>query len=54
MLKLVRQLATDNKRAIVMVTHDLRDCEAIADSHHAIENSRLVAKRVQQNSTGFS
>jgi len=54
MLKLVRQLATDNKRAIVMVTHDLRDCEAIADSHHAIENGRLVAKRVQQNSTGFS
>jgi len=50
MLKLVRQLATDNKRAIVMVTHDLRDCEAIADSHHAIENGRLVAKRVQQNS----
>ena len=45
MLTLVRQLATDKQRTIVMVTHDLRDCEAIADSHYAIENGRLIAKQ---------
>ena len=41
MLALVRQLATEQQRAIVMVTHDLRDCEAVADSHYVIEAGHL-------------
>jgi len=47
MLHLIRELATDKQRAIIMVTHDLRDCEAIADSHYAIENGKLIKKQVQ-------
>lgn len=41
MLSLVRQLATTEQCAIVMVTHDLRDCDAIADAHFEIESARL-------------
>lgn len=41
MLSLVRDLATENARAVIMVTHDLRDCEAIADSHYEINQGRL-------------
>lgn len=41
MLTLIRQLATDKARAVIMVTHDLRDCEAIGDSHYVIENGQL-------------
>ena len=48
MLTLVRQLASNNERAIVMVTHDLRDCEAIADSHHKIEDGRLFINSTHQ------
>lgn len=47
MLNLISKLATDKQRAIIMVTHDLRDCEAIADSHYAIENGTLINKPVQ-------
>ena len=47
MLTLVRQLATNTERAIVMVTHDLRDCEAIADSHHVIDDGQLLVKPVR-------
>ncbi len=41
MLHLVRTLATEKARAVIMVTHDLRDCEAIADSHYEIEHGQL-------------
>ena len=41
MLQLVRTLATEKARAVIMVTHDLRDCEAIADSHYEIEHGQL-------------
>ncbi len=45
MLALVRHLATEQQRAILMVTHDLRDCEAIADSHYVIETGQLHLKK---------
>jgi len=55
MLTLVRELATNKQRTIVMVTHDLRDCEAIADSHHAIEDGQLIVKTIRQaNSADLS
>lgn len=41
MLQLVRTLATEKARAVIMVTHDLRDCAAIADSHYEIEHGQL-------------
>lgn len=41
MLTLVRSLATEQQRAIIMVTHDLRDADAIADNHFVIENQQL-------------
>lgn len=41
MLQLVRNLATENSRTIVMVTHDLRDCEAIADSRYEVDSGEL-------------
>ena len=42
MLTLVRELATKQQCAMVLVTHDLRDCEAIADKHYVLENGRIV------------
>lgn len=41
MLQLIKNLAIEKDRAILMVTHDLRDCEAVADSHYVIENRRI-------------
>lgn len=41
MLTLIRKLATEKQRAIVMVTHDLRDCSAVADQHYIIEKGSL-------------
>jgi len=46
MLSLVRRLATEKARAVIMVTHDLRDCDAIADSHYAIEDGQLHQRPV--------
>ena len=47
MLELVSTLATEKARAVIMVTHDLRDCEAIADSHHVVENGLLNEQSVR-------
>ncbi|MGI9483770.1 MAG: thiamine ABC transporter ATP-binding protein [Hyphomicrobiales bacterium] len=41
MLELVRKIADEHLRAIVMVTHDVRDCEAIADKHYLLFEGRL-------------
>jgi len=41
MLSLVQQLATTERCAIVLVTHDLRDCEAVADTHYVLEDGQL-------------
>ena len=42
MLKLVKKIASEHDRAIVMVTHDERDCEVIATRHYRLENGGLV------------
>lgn len=47
MLLLVRNLATENARAVMMVTHDLRDCASIADSHYEVEQGQLQQRTVQ-------
>jgi len=41
MLSSVRLLASDQNRAIIMVTHDLRDCRAVANSHYVVEEGQL-------------
>lgn len=41
MLSLVRTLANDKQCAILMVTHDLRDCNAIADKVFVTEDGTL-------------
>ena len=41
MLLLVQQLATVEQCAIVLVTHDLRDCESVADKHYDLKDRRL-------------
>jgi len=42
MLELVREIVSDNNLAALMVTHDARDCERIADRQYKIENDRTV------------
>ncbi len=46
MLSLIRTLTTKSARAVIMVTHDLRDCEAIADSHYVIEQGTLHGQSI--------
>lgn len=41
MLALTRALADDDQRTVLMVTHDLRDCEAIADVHYDLSSGSL-------------
>jgi len=41
MLLLVQQLATVEQCAIVLVTHDLRDCESVADKHYDLRDRQL-------------
>ncbi len=41
MLSLIKQLATFERCAIILVTHDLRDCDTVADSHLIIESGQL-------------
>ena len=41
MLSLVQQLATKELCAIVLVTHDLRDCEAVSDTHYVLDGGQL-------------
>jgi len=41
MLSLMRSLANDKQCAILMVTHDLRDCHAIADNVFVVEGATL-------------
>lgn len=41
MLTLVRNLATEHQCAILMVTHNLADCDAIADVRYEISDGRL-------------
>ena len=41
MLSLVQQLATKELCAIVLVTHDLRDCEAVSDTHYVLDAGQL-------------
>lgn len=41
MLALIRQIADKYARSVIMVTHDERDCAAIADNHYALSNGEL-------------
>ena len=41
MLDLVRNIAHEHDRAVVMVTHDVRDCKAIADNHYSLSEGEL-------------
>lgn len=41
MLALVRQIANNEDRCILMVTHDISDCNAIADVHYSVESGVL-------------
>jgi thiamine transport system ATP-binding protein len=42
MLSLVREIVSDNNLAALMVTHDVRDCERVADRHYKLEDDRVV------------
>jgi thiamine transport system ATP-binding protein len=42
MLGLVRQIVSDRNLAALMVTHDVRDCERVADRHYKLEDDRVV------------
>jgi len=42
MLGLVRQIVSDRDLAALMVTHDVRDCERVADRHYKLEDDRVV------------
>jgi len=42
MLELVRQIVSDRNLAALMVTHDVRDCERVADRHYKLEDDRVV------------
>ena len=42
MLELVRSLATTHQCAVLMVTHNIADCDAIADSRYEIRDGRLI------------
>jgi len=43
MLSLVRELATTHQCAVLMVTHNIDDCEAIADKRYEILNGSLTS-----------
>lgn len=45
MLPLIRGLADKRQYALIMVTHDLADSEAIADHHYEIDNGKLTLLR---------
>ncbi len=41
MLQLVRNIVDTQNRTVVMVTHDINDCDLIANSHYTIEDGVL-------------
>ena len=41
MLDLVGEIAVKYHRTVLMVTHDERDCSAIADQHFTLSNGKL-------------
>ncbi len=43
MLSLVKRLATTHQCAILMVTHSIADCDAIADARYEIRDGRLFS-----------
>jgi thiamine transport system ATP-binding protein len=45
MLALIKTLATEQQSAVIMVTHDQRDADAIADSQFLLHNGELTAKQ---------
>ncbi len=42
MLGLVREIVSDGNLAALMVTHDVRDCERVADRHYKMANDRVT------------
>ena len=42
MLDLVREIVSDNNLAALMVTHDVRDCERVAERRYKIENDSVT------------
>lgn len=45
MLALVRQIVTERGMAALMVTHDFKECEEIADRHYDLSDGRLHRRR---------
>ena len=41
MLSLIKQLTQVERCAVILVTHDLRDCDAVADTHLIIKSGKL-------------
>ena len=46
MLALIKALATEQQSAVIMVTHDQRDADAIADSQFLLHNGELTTRQV--------